>query len=199
VNEAGDQFGAALAVGDFNGDRVKDLAVGAPGDGVGGVKAGSVFIFTGSAAGITAGPFVVINHTTMKDPVDVLDVQPLAAGDQFGAALAVGDFNADMIDELLVGAPGKAGIPAEDAKGGTVTVFAGSLGGIKPGDFFTQQGRGGSVEAGDQFGAALAVGDFNGDTFVEAAVGAPGEAFGAGPQSGAVSFGGYGDINLLVK
>jgi len=33
--EAGDQFGAALAVGDFNGDLLDDLVVGAPGDALG--------------------------------------------------------------------------------------------------------------------------------------------------------------------
>ena len=73
VSEVGGQFGAALIVGDFNGDRVKDLAVGAPGDGpaaAGPAKVGSVFVFTGSAAGITEEPVVVITHADQTDPED---------------------------------------------------------------------------------------------------------------------------------
>src|SRR5215813_12526784 len=55
VNDAGDDFGAATAVGDFNGDGFGDVAVGAPQDAVGGVRSGAVFVFPGSASGIGAG------------------------------------------------------------------------------------------------------------------------------------------------
>jgi hypothetical protein len=192
VNDAGDQFGAALVVGDFDGDRLWDLAVGAPGDTLGTVKAGSVYIFPGTDVGITPGFF--ITHADQTDPEDVL---PPEEGDRFGAALAVGEFNVDLFDELLVGAPGKAPGPT-DPKSGTVCVFPGSAVGIKTGVFFTQLGRGGAEETGDQVGASLAVGDYNGDLLDDVFVGAPGEALGADPKSGAVFAAPWGDMNFIL-
>jgi hypothetical protein len=189
--------------------------VGAPGDAPAAVsptKAGSVFVFRGSAApGITAGPIQVITHADLIDPDEVTDTTPLAAGDRFGAALAIGRFNDDLIDELLVGAPGKALIVARDQKGGTVTVFPGSDGvtvadevtlaeGITLGVSLSQKGSGGLAEAGDQFGAALVVGDFNGDTLDDLAVGAPGDALGAEPStSGVVNLLTAGEIRFKIK
>ena len=202
ANEAGDEFGAALIVGDFNGDFVRDLAVGAPGDAPAAVsptKAGSVFVFRGSAApGITAGPIQVITHADQIDPDVVTETSPLAAGDRFGAALAIGRFNDDLIDDLVVGATGKALRVAIDQKGGTMTVFPGSDGvtvadevllaeGITLGISFSQTGYGGLAEAGDQFGAALAVGDFNGDLLDDVVVGAPGDALGTEPSTSGVA------------
>ena len=45
------------------------------------------------------------------------------------------------------------------------------------GQFFTQDssGVGGTAEAGDTFGSALGVGDFNNDGFADLGVGVPGE------------------------
>jgi hypothetical protein len=203
ANEAGDEFGAAVIVGEFNGDFIRDLAVGAPGDAptaVSPTKAGSVFVFRGSAApGITAGPIQVITHADQIDPDVVTETSPLAAGDRFGAALAIGRFNDDLIDDLVVGATGKALRVAIDQKGGTMTVFPGSDGvtvadevllaeGITLGTSFSQTGYGGLDEAGDQFGAALAIGDFNGDTLDDVAVGAPGDALGTEPSASGVAF-----------
>jgi hypothetical protein len=56
--DAGDQFGSAVAKGDFHGDGIFDLAVGAPGETVGAAAvAGAVSVFTGSGGpGGTVAP-----------------------------------------------------------------------------------------------------------------------------------------------
>src|SRR3712207_1373527 len=41
-NDAGDEFGGGVALGDFNGDGFSDVAVGAPQDSVEGIRAGAV-------------------------------------------------------------------------------------------------------------------------------------------------------------
>ena len=66
-------------------------------------------------------------------------------------------------------------------------MLPGSSGGLTAtgGQFFTQVG--GAVEGGDQFGAALAAGDFNHDGFVDLAAGAPSERVGTTVGAGAVS------------
>lgn len=53
--ESADRFGAALTAGDFNGDGVDDLAIGVPGEDIGGIEdAGVVQIIFGSASGLTS-------------------------------------------------------------------------------------------------------------------------------------------------
>ena len=169
--EENDSFGASLAAGDFNGDGVDDLAVGIPGDTAGAVPgAGGVqIIFGAGGAGLTASG----NQVWNLDSTDV-EGDP-APGDQFGASLAVGDFNADGLEDLAVGIPGYAYDGVEDS--GAVTVLysdGGSLTGA--GSQLFAQGAGGvqgTSEPGEQFGYSLAVGDFNWDGYVDLAVGAP--------------------------
>jgi FG-GAP repeat len=53
--EGSDRFGSALAAGDFNADGRADLAVGVPGETLGGAfGAGAVNVLYGSAGGLTA-------------------------------------------------------------------------------------------------------------------------------------------------
>jgi FG-GAP repeat len=174
--EIGDVFGAALAAGDFNNDGFADLAVGAPGEAVGAADvAGAVSVLYGSATGLatTGGQL----FTQVAGTVE--------AGDQFGSALAAGDFDNDGFADLAVGAPFED-VGATDAAG-AVSVLPGSSGGLTAsgGQLFTQVG--GAIEAGDRFGAALAAGDFNNNGFADLAAGAPGEAVGSAGGAGAVS------------
>jgi hypothetical protein len=70
---------------------------------------------------------------------------------------------------------------------GAVNVLYGSAAGLTGtgSQLFTQVG--GTVEAGDEFGSALAVGDFDNDTFADLAAGAPFENVGSTADAGAAS------------
>ena len=98
-NNSGDRFGESLASGDFNGDGVVDLAVGAPGDHPDNDPlSGVAYPFRGSGGGPTAGRFRRLEQTTLGGANE--------AGDELGAAVASGDFNGDGKDDLAVGVPG---------------------------------------------------------------------------------------------
>jgi hypothetical protein len=188
TRQASDQFGISLAGGDFNADGFDDLAIGVPGEDAGSVvDAGAVSVLYGSATGLQA-----------TSPDDQLWAQGNAlvrnaaeSGDQFGAALSAGDFNGDGFADLAVGAPGENLRSAVDA--GAVNVLYGSPGGlqsISPDDQFWTQGKRvvrDAAQGGDQFGATLRAGDFNGDGFADLAVGVPGEDVKTAVDAGATN------------
>ncbi len=106
--------------------------------------------------------------------------------DRFGYTLASGDFNGDSYDDLAVG------VPYEDIGGksntGNVIVFYGTSFGLNPtgAEFISQTPAGKSNEAGDKFGWSLSVGNFNGDSYDDLAIGIPYENFGSNVDVGQV-------------
>jgi hypothetical protein len=86
-------------------------------------------------------------------------------------------FNNDPWDDLAIGVPG------ENAGAGVVNVLDGSDVGLIATSLVRQQGN---PEPGDRFGAALAKGYFDGDSFLDLAVGAPHESIGTVSAAGAV-------------
>jgi hypothetical protein len=180
--EVGDQFGASVTVGDFDGDGFDDLAIGAPEeDAEEFLAAGVVHILYGSEAGL-------IPYTGQIWRADSDGIQSsIAHGDRFGARLEAGDFNCDGFDELVIGMPQKNITHNNGWDAGRVHVLPGSAGGLTAVDdrwFRTDSAIGGVLNRFDYFGDELAVGDFDGDGCDDLVIGARGEDFGGLYDSG---------------
>jgi FKBP-type peptidyl-prolyl cis-trans isomerase len=177
---ANDRFGAALAVGDFNGDGVADLAVGVPGQTVGGAAgAGAVYILFGSR---TTGLKTTAAQLWTQNSSGILGMSE--AGDHFGSALAAGDFNNDHHIDLAIGVPNEGAGATSDV--GAVNVVYGAVGGLKAKGNQMFSSLNGTA-AGDLLGFALTVGDFNADGSRDLAIGSPGRAVGGLAAAGAVN------------
>ncbi len=176
--EVEDQFGRALAVGNFNGDDYDDLAVGVPFQDLERsttiVDAGCVVVIYGSAGGLSATA-VLPDQMWHQDNPDIID--NAEEYDNFGRALAAGNFDNDNYDDLAIGAPGESSSEKMDI--GVVHVLYGTSAGLSAAR--NQQweqfdwGGGAESENFDYFGDPLAVGNFDGDDFDDLAVGVPNE------------------------
>ena len=162
---AGDGLGgAALAVGDVDGDGVGDLLAGVPG-------AGTLHVVLGTDAAVGGWP---VSRDLGSSPGDVVLSGP--AG--FPSAVAAADLNGDGIADIVVGAAaadggGGAGSGAvwvvfdrDFTAAGAQTAF--DLGAGDADLAFAPLG------AGDALGAAVAAGDVTGDGAPDLVLGAPG-------------------------
>jgi hypothetical protein len=170
VSQSGDAFGASLTVGDFDDDGYDDLAIGAPGDKVGGEnKAGLVTVLYGSASGLSATGSQSWHQKNASIPGTPNE------NDKFGAALSAGDYDGDGFDDLAIGVPG------EDVDGkvgaGQVHVLFGRSTGLKANNnqVINQNSPGiaGISKKGNALGSSLASGDMDGDGFFDLAIGVP--------------------------
>lgn len=189
VANTGDAFGSSLATGDFNGDGIDDLAVGVPSDTIDGVEdAGGFAVLYGRVNASFRTDNDQYWHQNITDPLGNV-VDSAEEGDLFGFALAAGDFNDDGISDLAIGVPGEdvdnQSNTLEDA--GAVHIIFGSrsFGGLSPenNEMWHQDVDGvdeTSAATGDEFGYALVVGNFDGNSFPELAIGIPGENGNAG-------------------
>jgi hypothetical protein len=149
-----EQFGAALATLDYDGDGDLELAVGAPNN----VKGGSVYVFPmsgkiGSAYASSAASY---------------QIDGMAASDNTGATLAnAGDTDGDGRDDLLIGASGndRGGSNA----GAVWLVVGGSSGTLDPDTATMFVGE----VASDQLSAAAGAGDVDGDGYDDVLLASP--------------------------
>jgi hypothetical protein len=183
VTEARDGFGTALAVGNFDGDREDDLGIGVPGEGVSGQQAaGAVNVLYGTRGGLSEARDQLWTQNTSG-------IKGVAgSGFQMGTALAANDVSGNNRDELAIGIPGGRVSGHSDA--GAVLVLYGRARGLTSvDDLWSQDARGikGVSEAGDHFGNALAIGDFDRDRVGDLAVGVPEEGVGGASDAGAVN------------
>jgi hypothetical protein len=182
----GDRLGASLAAADFDQNGHDDLVVGAPGYND---EAGTIVIFYQF---YDENSFDTLLRTDRWDQaMPDVDGHP-ETPDRFGESLAIGDIDGNGSPDLVVGVPG------EDLSSGAIHVFYSEPGnGIHPlfrgGDQLISQdsvldGHGviGGNEFTDEFGRAVAVGDFNDDGAADVAVGSPGEDDGEVGESGGV-------------
>ncbi|MBU0692762.1 FG-GAP repeat protein [bacterium] len=147
----GEVFGRTLSGGgDWNGDGIPDLAVGAPGDRE---SAGKVYLYFGGA---NIG-------STVNGELSAKEV-----GDQFGTAISLHhDLNGDGLADLVVGAPksAKAGATA-----GRAYIWLGKKDGTPAAspDIEIKLGT-----TNDLFGTAIATGDVTGDGHADLVIGSP--------------------------
>ena len=145
-NQGSALFGSSVATaGDVNGDGYSDVIVGAPNYDTPLTDAGKVYVYLGSASGLSAAAAWTVQGT-------------LLANLGFSVATA-GDVNHDGYSDVIVGAP----------LAGRAYVYKGSATGLSTTPLWT----GLSLVSGDWFGYSVATaGDVNGDGYADVIVGA---------------------------
>lgn len=152
-NKAGTHYGTSLAwVGDVNGDTYEDFCVGAMDYGNGQTSEGRIYAFYGSSGGFASTASWKVESN-----------QSLAY--LGNAVTGLGDVNGDGYDDVAVGA---YRYDAGSTDEGVLQVFYGSPTGLPSTPSVTLEGN----QASAYFGWSVAGGDFNGDGYGDAAVGA---------------------------
>ncbi len=143
-------FGSGLLVGDFNTDGRTDLVVAA-----------------NQHTSSTGRVYIFYNDGSFPSTVDSADVTLIgeATSNDFGIALAAGDFNADGRMDLAIGASGYS------SSNGRVYIFYND-GSMPTAPASADMKLDGVSSSFGRFGIALSAADFSGDGIVDLVVGA---------------------------
>jgi len=170
---ANNQLGASVAFGDFNGDKIDDLAIGS----AGGDK---VYMFLGK----TNKKFPEMIDLA-KDSADVI-FQTAELNENFGFALDMADLNADGMSDLIIGAPSAS--ESGKLRSGKVYVVFGYRYPAYQFVYDFKKNPPAMIIYGekefDRFGASIAHGDINGDKRPDIIVGAYLSSTGARKETG---------------
>lgn len=179
-----DNAGAAVAIGDLNGDKIDDLVVGIPGsEGVSGkLNSGEVRVFFG--------------RTSLRGNLDLsnssADIRLFGAdiNDFFGSNVGFFDINADGIKDLVMVAPGGDGQNnSRESAGEIYVLFGGKTPTSSSIDFATVRPDLLIIgpRTNSQIGISLAGGDITGDGQQDLLIGAPSGALNSGgPATGVI-------------
>lgn len=168
-------FGLSVsAAGDVNGDQFDDLIMGAPNASDSQPGEGKVFLFVGSASGLSA----TANWTVSGGQGDA----------HLGEAVSsAGDINGDGFSDVMVSAPDHDNGETDE---GIVFVYLGSVDGVNTQPIWMGEGD----QAGINYGVALAsAGDVDQDGFADILIGA--NRFTNGQENEGMGFLFYGTSN----
>ena len=199
--EEGDRLGDELSAGDFNGDGITDLAIGAGLEDIGSViDAGAVYVLYGQPGniGLTTTNMQLFSQNT-PGFIDAVE-----ESDRLGTALSAGDFNGDGVTDLAIGTSREDIGSVTNA--GAVYVLYGQPGNVGLAttnmQLFNQNTPGfiGAVEESDRLGNELSAGDFNGDGIADLAIATSREDIGSVADAGAVYvlYGQPGNVGLTT-
>jgi len=172
--EADPAAGAALAVGDADGDGITDLLIGAPGSGAG---PGAAWLVTGPVTGdmsltVDAAALWLTGVTTPGG----------GTAGEAGRAVAMGDVQGLGSAQLLIAAPG-LGTASSPAEGAVFIVPGDAVGTGRLAEHPRIEGR----APGGVLGARSVVLDWDGDGVDDLVLGAPGLTIGSSAGAGEVA------------
>jgi hypothetical protein len=159
-------LGDSVSSGDFNGDDIDDIIIGAP--------------FTNPAGRIHAGKtYIIYGSGNLPSTIDLNSVSADVTicgdynGDRLGISISSGDFNGDGIDDIIIGAD-TANFVGGNSVGKTYIIYGSNSlpSTIDLNSVFADVTICGD-DAIDRSGSSVSSGDINGDGMDDIIIGAP--------------------------